>query len=415
MKRIMIIAVGAILVGLVVAASLALSPGTQSTTDGISDAELIDLQAVADQKGMSLQAAIDRYAWNNDFAAAVAEIREAVPGAFTGAEIVDAGNAWVAFAGSAPAAAKAIVDTFTSSHSGVSVEVRADKGFTEVELEKAIEAAHFSVFNSPEVRDAATSFDFATGNIETIALLERNATDSALAVLRTAATNKIADATGADILSSISNSVVRFEGEVLGGTHSADEDEHLGGEYISIVIGDYEYACTSGFGVKDSSGVRGISTAGHCKDTLEDDGETLTIQGSDYKGYYGDFQWHTGPQDFSDDFFAGSDSVTETNERDVMDVGTAAVGQILCRNGITSHRDCQEVRKIHDCNGVACSLVQFTSNLCDDGDSGGPVYWGNTAYGIQQGWRHDPWPIKRELFSRADRMFIAISVYVATD
>ena len=82
MKRIMIIAVGAMLVGLVVAASLALSPGTQSTTEGISEAELIDLQAIADQKGMSLQAAIDRYAWNDDFDVAVSQIREAVPRGF---------------------------------------------------------------------------------------------------------------------------------------------------------------------------------------------------------------------------------------------------------------------------------------------------------------------------------------------
>ena len=79
MRIVATIAVGAILVALVVAASLALSPGSQSTPDGISDAELMDLQAVADHKGMSLQATIDRYAWNDDFAAAVAEIREAVP------------------------------------------------------------------------------------------------------------------------------------------------------------------------------------------------------------------------------------------------------------------------------------------------------------------------------------------------
>ena len=67
--------------------------------DPVSDAELQDLQSVADQTSISLQAAIDRYAWNDNFALAVAKIREASPAAFAGAEIVDTGHAWVAFAG----------------------------------------------------------------------------------------------------------------------------------------------------------------------------------------------------------------------------------------------------------------------------------------------------------------------------
>ena len=278
------IAVGAVLVGLVVAASIALSPGTQSTTAGISEAELMDLQAVADQKGMSIQAAIDRYAWNDDFAAAVAKIREAVPGAFTGAEIVDAGNAWVAFTGSAPAAATPIINNFTSSHSGVSVEVRANKGFTEVELQKAIEAAHFAIFDSRQVRDAATSFDFATSNIETVVLLEGPASDTVLDALKVSAANRITNATRADILSNISNSVVRFEGQVLSVNH--EDAKHWGGEALKT--------CTSGFGVKSASGTRGISTAGHCSNYQTDDAATLTFE-SAHNGEQGDFQWHTGP------------------------------------------------------------------------------------------------------------------------
>lgn len=66
--------------------------------DPISEAELEDLTTIADQKGMSLQAAIDRYAWNDNFALAMATVRQSSPEAFTGAEIVDGGTAWVAFA-----------------------------------------------------------------------------------------------------------------------------------------------------------------------------------------------------------------------------------------------------------------------------------------------------------------------------
>ena len=393
------------LVALVVAASLALSPGTQSTTDGISKAELNDLQAVADQEGISLQAAIDRYAWNDDFAAAVAEIREAVPGAFTGAEIVDAGNAWVAFAGSAPAAATTIINTFTSSHSGVSVDVRADKGFTEVELEKAIKAAHFAVLNSPEVSDAATHhFDFATGKIETVVLLDGPASDTVLNDLKDSAANRITDATRADILNSISNSVALFEGQVLSVNH--EDAKHWGGEALKT--------CTSGFVVESASGTQGISTAGHCSNYQVDDAATLTIE-SEHEGEQGDFQWHTGPLSFSNKFYAGNDSASEVDNRGVTSVGSPCAGQTLCRNGQKSNRDCQQVRKINVCSDGACNLVQMGKDLSVKGDSGGPVYWGNTAYGLHKGGMQDPWPFWRDVFSRADRIDNALGVYIALD
>ena len=133
--------------------------------DPIGDTELKDLQAVAEQFGISLQAAIDRYGWNNNFALAVSRIREAVPEDFTGAEIVDAGHAWVAFSGNAPQEALDILDTFSGSHRGVSVEVWTDRGFNETELQKAIEDVHYGTLSVPETRDASTSFDYETGQI----------------------------------------------------------------------------------------------------------------------------------------------------------------------------------------------------------------------------------------------------------
>ena len=135
-------------------------------------AELRDLQHIASQQGISLQAAMDGYAWNDNFALSVARIREAAPTVFAGAEIVDAGHAWVAFSGPIPQVAQDIIDTFTNGHSGVSVEVRTNLGFSEVELQKGIEAVHYAVFEAPEVRDASTSFDFATGQITTTVVLE---------------------------------------------------------------------------------------------------------------------------------------------------------------------------------------------------------------------------------------------------
>ena len=98
--------------------------------DPPSPAELEDMQFIADQKGISLQEAIDRYAWQDNFSMAVSRIREATPKTFAGAEIVDGANAWIAFTGDPPKEALDIIDIFTGSHGGVAVEVRTDKSFT---------------------------------------------------------------------------------------------------------------------------------------------------------------------------------------------------------------------------------------------------------------------------------------------
>ena len=358
------------------------------------------MQTVANQLDISLQTAIDRYAWNDDFALMVAEIREAFPGAFTGGEIVDDDNAWVAFADSAPQAARDIINTFSSSHSGVSVEVRTDLGFTEVELQDTIAAYHFAVFGDSVVADAVTSFDFATNQMETMVVLNSTASDSIIDDLRAKGEEQLTS----DILGSITTSVVRSPSEVLGGE---DHDtKHMGGEILRT--------CTSGFGTKDSSGTRGISTAGHCSNSQSDDGSSLTFKGAHF-GTHGDFQWHTGPDNGSNEFYSGSATATEDNDREVTSVGSPTVGQWLCRNGVTSHKDCQKVRKLNVSRNGAQNLVQMEKHYSAGGDSGGPVFWGNAAYGIHYGWMYDPNTTKREVFSRADRIDDALSISIATD
>ena len=185
--------------------------------DSPNAAELRDLQDFASEHGISLHAATDRYAWNDNFALSVARIREAAPAAFAGAEIVDAGHAWVAFSGPIPQVAQDIIDTFTNGHSGVSVQVRTNLGFSEVELQRGIEAVHYAVFEAPEVRDASTSFDFATGQITTTVVLESAPSESALDNLRAIAAANLTDATRADIVNSITTTVVRSDQQVLSG------------------------------------------------------------------------------------------------------------------------------------------------------------------------------------------------------
>lgn len=376
-----------------------------SLSDRISEAELQDLQTLAEQRGISLREAIDRYAWNDNFALAVQMISEAAPDAYTGAEIVDADHAWIAFAGDVPQDAREMIDAFAVGRRGVSIELRRNLGFTEVELQRAIEAIHYAILARPEVREAATTFDFETGEITTWVVLEASAPDSAFGTLELIATNSLIDAVGVGIVDRITALILRSDAEVMGGEDSAAY--HMGGEILST--------CTSGFGtVQIGSGVRGISTAAHCGNSQSDDGSSLTIKG-EHNGTYGDFQWHTGPKIENDNFYSGNSTTTEVGERDVASVGSPLVGQSLCLNGKTTHKHCQEVRKLNVCFDGRCNLVQMGARLADGGDSGGPWFWNYTAYGLHQAWMYDPsWPWNRDLFSRADRIDDALGINIAT-
>ncbi len=382
--------------------------------DPISAAELEDLQFIANQKGISLQTAIERYAWHDDFAAEVSRIREAFPADFTGAKIVDAGNAWVAFAGSTPEGASDIIDAWDANQSGVSVEKRTNLGFSELEKQKAIKAVHYAVYESPEVLDAVTRFDFTTSQVKTTVVLQDTASDTVLGDLVSSARSNLTDKVGADILDHITISATRSNAPALSGVESSTK--HMGGEGL--------IDCTSGFVVVNSEGVRGIATAEHCRiPNQSDDGISFT-HGGDHYVEHGDFRWmtpSTGSQDLPSDFYAGDSSTTEIHVRHVSygGVGSPYLRQTLCRNGRVTHKNCASVYDLDVCagGGVACSLVEMDVYQSADGDSGGPVYMGDRAYGLHQGW---VWfnivqNLKHEAFSRAEYIDEALGVNVAVD
>jgi len=141
---------------------------------------------------------------------------------------------------------------------------------------------------------------------------------------------------------------------------------------------------SSGFSVKNSSGTKGITTAGHCDNSLSYEGTNLPFQGSLLGGSY-DVQWHTAPG-----FTVRNLMYDGTNNRYVYS---------------TKHRDDQELNefvcKYGKITGFTCGYIIDKSfdpgpdyiatfirihrdgvNLSEGGDSGGPWFSGNTAYGI---------------------------------
>ena len=131
--------------------------------------------------------------------------------------------------------------------------------------------------------------------------------------------------------------------------------------------------CTSGYSVTDGTN-EGVTTAGHCDKTpISYDGTTLTWESGTHQPPY-DIQW------FSTTSFTVRNLVYDgTNNRYIYDEELRAdqyVGQNVCMYGITSGGNCGEILT------TTFDLVNVETDIVvADGDSGGPFFWNNTAFG----------------------------------
>ncbi len=156
--------------------------------------------------------------------------------------------------------------------------------------------------------------------------------------------------------------------------------------------------CTSGFVVANSAGTRGFVTAGHCGNTetyTDFDGTvtTSTFQSETFDADQ-DFQWHTTPQTEVPEFYA--DLITSARVLTGRRLrSSTAVGNTTCHRGATSGYSCGSVQSTTyqptyagACNGFTCTStyisVTGTGLTCAGGDSGGPWFNGQTAFGIHK-------------------------------
>lgn len=154
--------------------------------------------------------------------------------------------------------------------------------------------------------------------------------------------------------------------------------------------------CTSGFLVQNGWWpfiTKGITTAGHCPNTLSYNGSSLTFQSEKWTGSY-DVQWHTASGytvtnkiQYWDD--GSTRDITATKSRN-----DQLIDELVCKYGKTTYYACGYIGSIDfnpqtQENNVATFIrVRNTAGwdvLGGSGDSGGPWFNGNTAYGIMKG------------------------------
>lgn len=175
-----------------------------------------------------------------------------------------------------------------------------------------------------------------------------------------------------------------------------DLPAHYGGaNYKQGNASNCTSTCTSGFKVrKNSNGIIGMSTAGHCRVLTGWSGDLYSKT-----SFFGEFlNWSFGGQRNRDDWgFIGTSTYSTTfytdpccpNTRVVAGTGQASVGTALCLSGAVTTARCSMI-----VTDVSVTICDNNSNCalnveaqrsdgdlsCQDGDSGAPWYRPTNSY-----------------------------------
>lgn len=152
------------------------------------------------------------------------------------------------------------------------------------------------------------------------------------------------------------------------------------------IYGGLDISCTTGFGVlNNGTADRGITTAGHCDNSLSYNGTNMTFQ-LESMGSNHDEQWHTitgyTVRNWVRDY-SGTRSVTSRTAR-----SSQVVGEQVCKFGRVTGWGCGNITSVDSTgcqNGgtqhIYLQAQQFV-DLVDSGDSGSPTFRSNSAYGL---------------------------------
>jgi hypothetical protein len=371
----------------------------------LSPDELTDLQRMAEEDGTSLTEAIDSFGWQNDFAIFATAMEEQYANDFAGARIenADRQEASIAFKGEVPAGAADQIANFRGAH----VEIEDGRDHSLSQLDERLETVHMAVARRKDLVEAAiSSYDLETGGIS----VEVEPTDPSVAadasrsesLTRALRAELPAAARGWPVAIAVKESV------------SAGYEAVYGGGRLEF-SGTGSLACTTGFTVRNSGGTTGFATAGHCGENLTYESysgasESSTYRQREHRGSYGDLQWDTVAGTEVDNFYYSFGNV-----RDVAAIANPVDGQRVCRFGHNQGTDCAYVQDLSFCLSYEgynhCRLVRMDRDTAGGGDSGGPWYYGNTAYGIHGG-QIDTWLGTRDFWSRVTYLDEALGVTV---
>lgn len=341
--------------------------------------ELTDLQRMAHEDGTSLDEAVTAYAWQNDFALLATAIEEQYPDEFAGARIEDAAGhrASISFKDEVPDGAARQTAGFRQAD----VEAKVGLGHSSRQMDERIATVHKAVAAQKDLVNAVVStYDESTGAVTVeVRPTDRTISYDAIrseALKRTLSASIPAKTRDYPVLIVVDESLSVTDMSAYGGGRTEQ-------------IGKSSLDCTGGFTATTDTALTGVVTAGHCGNSTTyenqvgeyEQGMTFKLQ---HRGTYGDVQFHTASTTEKDDFYYDFGRL-----RDVAAVANPVDNQYICRFGQKTGAHCSHVYDLSVCvyyDGYdECRLVRMDNNQADHGDSGGPWYYGGTAYGIHKG------------------------------
>lgn len=158
--------------------------------------------------------------------------------------------------------------------------------------------------------------------------------------------------------------------------------------------------CTSGFTVKNSSGVTAMTTASHCEGMntyYNPNGTTIGLTFvTEVRDADQDVEIHTSGYVERAEFYADSATTARVLTGRRLRSSTSAGNQV-CHRGTATGYSCGYVQLTNftptyagACGSVACAAVWVlvdgdATTKCYNGDSGGPVFASQTAFGLLKG------------------------------
>ena len=203
-----------------------------------------------------------------------------------------------------------------------------------------------------------------------------------------------------------------------------------GGRRVNSTAVPPQPSCTTGFNVFDNARELGITTAGHCDDSMKyaPTGTRLVWQDERDEGSL-DIQWHKqrikqsatpGQQTNSIDLINGP-----TQSREITSVTPSTgytVGEAVCKSGVFGDYKCGVITNMDsrsDHNGQEGSYIQVHNAnndvMSENGDSGGPVFRSKSAYGVIHGRGDTGTPYVNDMFYMPIERLSSLGVSVLTE
>ncbi|MBH1485843.1 S1 family peptidase [Stenotrophomonas geniculata] len=203
----------------------------------------------------------------------------------------------------------------------------------------------------------------------------------------------------------------------------------LGGSHVNghPVIPGVSQNCTTGFNVKDANLELGIVTAGHCDNALiTSSGTHLTFQGELNSGGF-DVQWNKeaasgARQAQPNEITLIGGPVPKQEIKSVRAASTLPINAAVCKSGTAGHYMCgtiQDKNAQTEWNGTVGSYVRVRSDsgalMSVAGDSGGPIFIGDIAVGINHGHGDSTGPYPNDLYFMPIERISSLGISVLTE